>query len=125
MICLSDKWTYSIAALAGAGTWIAISHMSARQEAWDSKLYFTFALPGLWLFCFVLGLLAPAGAWRWGFVVFIAQAVAMIVQAPGGNLLPLGLLLFAFFGAIGALPAEIGAGLRRWVERFARRGRNA
>jgi hypothetical protein len=60
-----------------------------------------------------------------GFVVFIGQAVAMIVQKPGGNLLPLGLILFAFFGAIGALPTEIGAGLRRWVEGFARRGRIA
>jgi hypothetical protein len=125
MIQLSDKWAIATAAVAGAATWIGISQLSGRQEAWDSELYFTFALPGLWLGCFALGFFAAVKAWRWGFVAFIAQALVMIVQKPGGSLLPLGLILFAIFGAIGALPAEIGAGLRRWAERFVHRGGKA
>lgn len=84
-------------------------------------MYFTLALPGLWILCAGLGFMVPPRAWRWGFVPFAAQAIAMIIQQPGGNLVPLGLILFAVFGAIAAVPAQVGAWIRRWVERRAQR----
>jgi hypothetical protein len=114
---LSDKWAYTFAAFAGAASWIAISVATGRHEAWDHEIYFTLALPCLWVLCAGLGFIVPARAWRWGFVPFAAQAIVMIVQQPGGNLLPLGLVLFAVFGAIAAVSAQFGAWIRRWVER--------
>jgi len=114
---LSDKWAYTFAAFAGAASWIAVSQATGRREAWDHELYFILALPSLWVFSAGLGFIAPGWAWRWGFVPFAAQAIVMIVQQPGANLLPLGLILFAVFGAIGAVPAQVGGWIRRWVER--------
>jgi hypothetical protein len=118
VITLADRWAYAVAALAGAVSWLAIAHATSRREAWDSEIYFVYALPGLWLFCGVLGALAPSAAWRWGFVMFFAQAVVMIVQTHGGSLLPLGVMLFAIFGVIGAGSAQAGAWLRRWAQRY-------
>ena len=117
MTTLSDKWAYTFAALAGAASWIAVSQATGRREAWDHELYFILALPSLWVLSAGLGFIAPGWAWRWGFVPFAAQAIVMIVQQPGGNLLPLGLILFAVFGAIAAVPAQVGGWIRRWVER--------
>jgi hypothetical protein len=114
---LSDKWAYTFAVLGGAATWIAVSQATGRREAWDHEIYFTFALPSLWVLSAGLGFIAPARAWRWGFVPFAAQAIVMIVQKPGGNLLPLGLILFAVFGAIAAVPAQVAAWIRRWIDR--------
>jgi hypothetical protein len=125
VITLSDKWAYGLAAFAGAASWIAVSQATGRREAWDSELYFTLVLPSLWVFCAGLGFIAPARAWRWGFVPFAAQAVVMIVQKPTGSLLPLGLILFAVFGVIAAVPAHVGAWLRRIVERRLSGGRKA
>ena len=122
---LSDRWASAVAALIGAVSWLAIAHATNRREAWDSEIYFVYALPGLWLFCGVLGAVAPAAAWRWGFLVFLAQAIVMIVQTHGGSLLPLGLILFAIFGAIGAVSAQAGAWLRRLVQRYSSGGKKA
>jgi hypothetical protein len=114
---LSNKWAYALAAFAGAASWIAVSQATGRREAWDHELYFTLALPSLWVLAGGLGFIAPARAWRWGFVPFAAQAIVMIVQKPGSNLMPLGLILFAVFGTIATVPAQVGAWIRRWVER--------
>ncbi|HYA30627.1 MAG TPA: hypothetical protein VEI95_17555, partial [Acidobacteriota bacterium] len=75
MITISSRWAYAVAALVGAVSWLAIAHATGRREAWDSEIYFVYALPSLWLFCGVLGAVAPAAAWRWGFLVFLAQAI--------------------------------------------------
>jgi hypothetical protein len=121
VITLSNKWAYTFAALAGAASWIALSQATGRREAWDHELYFTLALPSLWVLGAGLGFTAPARAWRWGVVPFVAQAIVMIVQERGGNLLPLGVILFAVFGAIAAVPAQVGAWIRRWLERRSKR----
>ena len=116
MTTLSDRWAYVFAALIGAASWLGVSLATGRREAWDHEIYFTLVLPGLWILCAGLGFLAPARAWRWGFVPFAAQAIVMIVQQPGANLLPLGLVLLLVFGAIAAVPAQVGGRIRRWVE---------
>jgi hypothetical protein len=43
--------------------------------------------------------------------------VVAFVQDPTANLLPLGLVVFAFFGFVCLLPARLGAAVRRWVDR--------
>ncbi|HTN72195.1 MAG TPA: hypothetical protein VMO00_14030 [Methylomirabilota bacterium] len=120
MTTLSTKSAYVLSALVGAVSWIAVAQLTGRREAWDSEIYFSALLPGLWVCCAGLGFFAPVRPWRWGFVPFAAQAVAMIVQKPTGSLLPLGLILFAMLGAVAAVPALFGASLRRFAERRSR-----
>ena len=50
-------------------------------------------------------------------MAFAAQAVVAFVQNPTANLLPIGLLVFAFYGAVCLVPALAGARLRRWIDR--------
>jgi hypothetical protein len=55
-------------------------------------------------------------AWRSAFTPFAAQAVVAFVQNPGANLLPQGLPVFAFYGAVCLVPAWIGAARRRRLD---------
>ncbi len=105
------KWAYAVACAVGAATWGYIAAAGGRREAWDSDLYFTVALPFIGLSAAVLGFLVPERAWRWAFVPFGAQALVAFVQNPTANLLPIGLIVFAFFGAACLVPAYVGAKL--------------
>ena len=116
MTSLHPKWAYAIGALAGAVGWVAISQVTHRREAWDSELYFTWFLPSVALVVGTLAFFAPVRVWRWAFVPFAAQAAVAFVQNPTANLLPLGLIVFAFYGALCLLPAWAGSVLRRRLE---------
>ena len=113
MTTLPPKVAYTVAAVAGAVGWVAISQVSARREAWDSELYFSWFLPSIAIVVGALAYFAPERAWRWAFVPFAAQAVVAFAQNPTANLLPLGLLVFAFYGALCLIPVKIGTALRR------------
>lgn len=113
MTTLQPKWAYAIGTVAGAGGWITISQLAHRREAWDSELYFTWFLPSIALVVAALAFVAPERAWRWAFVPFGAQAAVAVVQNPTANLLPLGLLVFAFYGGLCLLPVWVGTRLRR------------
>jgi hypothetical protein len=117
MSTLPAKWAYTIAAAAGAIGWVAISQVTGRKEAWDSELYFSWFLPSVALVAAGLAYFAPDRVWRWAFVPFGAQALVAFAQNPGANLLPLGLIVFGFYGAVCLLPAWAGAHLRRRVDR--------
>ena len=112
---LTDRAAYTIAALAGAIGWIVISLLSGRREAWDSEVYFGLFLPLIAVLVAWLGYLAPRRAWRWAFVPVGGQALAAFIQNPTANLMPLGLIVFAVFGAVCVVPALMGAAMRRWV----------
>jgi hypothetical protein len=117
MTTMHPRWAYAIATAAGAIGWVAISEASGRREAWDSELYFTWFLPSLALIVATLAFFARERAWRWAFVPFGAQALVAFVQNPTANLLPMGLVVFAFYGAICLLPVRVGTGLRQRLER--------
>ena len=117
MITISERTAFVVAAVAGAVGWAAISATTGRREAWDSEAYFGLFLPGLAILIAWLAFLAPRGAWRWAFVPFGAQAVVAFVQNPTGGLLPLGLIVFAIFGAVCLVPALVAAWFRRWYDR--------
>jgi hypothetical protein len=117
MTSIHPRWAYTLAAAVGAIGWLAIGQATHRREAWDSELYFTWFLPTLALVVGGLAFFAPQRAWRWAFVPFGAQAAVAFVQNPTANLLPLGLLVFAFSGALCLLPAWMGAGVRHWLDR--------
>ena len=118
---LRPTWAYTIAALVGAVGWVTISRVAHRREAWDSELYFSWFLPSAALVVAGLAFFAPQRSWRWAFVPFAAQAVVAFVQNPSASLLPLGLIVFAFYGALCLVPAWVGAGVRRRLERGRRR----
>lgn len=117
MTTLSPKWAYAVAAVAGAAGWITIAQVAGRREAWDSELYFTWFLPSLALVIAALAFWNPDRIWRWAFVPFAAQAVVAFAQNPTGSLMPMGLVVFAFYGAFCLLPAWAGAAARRRVDR--------
>jgi peptidoglycan/LPS O-acetylase OafA/YrhL len=108
---------YTIAALVGAAGWLGISQLTHRSEAWDSELYFSWFLPSVALVIGGLGFVAPERSWRWAFTPFAAQAVVATVQSSDANLLPLGLMVFAVYGALCLIPAKLGAALRRRLDR--------
>ena len=117
MTTLSTKWAYAITAAGGGVGWVLVSHVSGRREAWDSALYFSWFLPSLSLMVVAIGFLVPVRSWRWGLVPFAAQAVVAFAQNPTANLMPLGLIVFAFLGGVIAVPAWLGATLRRSLDR--------
>jgi hypothetical protein len=116
MTTLHPKLAYTVAAAAGAIGWVAISQLTGRREAWDSELYFTWFLPSIAIVVAGLAYFAPERAWRWAFVPFAAQAVVAFVQNPTANLLPMGLLVFAFYGALCLIPVKIGTAIRRRLD---------
>jgi hypothetical protein len=117
MTTLGSESANTIAALAGAVGWVTISQLTHRREAWDSELYFSWFLPSIALVVAGLAFFAPDRPWRWAFAPFAAQAVVALVQNPTANLLPLGLLVFAFYGALCLVPGWAGATLRRRLNR--------
>jgi len=107
----AERSAYAVAAVGGAATWLMVSTIGGRREAWDSDLYFSVALPAIGALTALLGFLLPHPRWRWAFVPFGGQALVALLQNPTGGLLPLGLMVFAFFGVECLIPAYIGAKL--------------
>jgi hypothetical protein len=116
MTTLRAPFAYGIAAMVGAVGWLGISQLTHRREAWDSDLYFAWFLPSAALVVAGLAFFAPTRSWRWAFTPFGAQALIATAQNPGANLLPLGLLVFAFYGALCLIPVKLGVALRRRLE---------
>ncbi len=110
---LQPIWATLTTAGMGAVAWVAVSMLEGRREAWDSPLYFTYALPVLALTVAVVAYLVPVRIWRWARFPFWAQALLAFLQNPTANLLPLGLILFSVFGAVCLVPATIGAEIGR------------
>lgn len=108
-----DRGLTVLAFVAGAAIWIAITAASGRREAWDSELYFMAGIPALIVLALVLGYLAPRSSWRWGVWPLAGQFAWMLVTQGPGNLLPLGIVVFAFFAIPGVVAARIGAAIAR------------
>lgn len=100
-----------IAVALGAAIWIGISTVSGRREAWDSGIYFTLGMPAACLLSFVLGVVEPARSWRWGVAPFAGQFLSLLVMQGVGNLLPLGVIVFAILSIPAVITARIGAAL--------------
>ena len=108
----SPLWASIVAAAVGASTWWYVAAVTHRREAWDADLYFTLAFPAIAGAAMVLAFVYPWRAWRWAMIPFAAQALAAFVKNPSANLLPLGLIMFAIFGGVCAIPAVLVARLR-------------
>jgi len=110
-------WAVVTAAAIGAATWIYVAQVGTRREAWDNEIYFSLAIPLIGLVAAVVSFFVPSRFWRWAMIPFAAQALIGVLQNPTANMLPLGLIMFAIFGAMCMVPAAVGAAVGR---RFAR-----
>ena len=72
-------------------------------------MYFTIVLPVIAVTAAIVSFLVPEKPWRWAMIPFAAQALVAILQNPTANLMPLGLIMFAIFGGLCAIPAGLGA----------------
>lgn len=100
---------YLLAALAGAAIWLFIAAISGRTEAWDTGSYFTVGIPLVCLVSAVCAYFAPEHSWRWGVLPMIGQFLCLLVMKGGGNLLPLGVIVFAVLSIPSIVAARIGA----------------
>lgn len=105
-------WLHFIAVLSGIAASIGVSQMTGRREAWDSEAYFVYVIPVSCVLAFVLACIEPQRAWRWGFLQFMGQLLALLFSAASFGLLPLGLIAFAVLSVPAILAAKAGAALR-------------
>ncbi len=110
-----EYWLLIAAAAGGALIWVLISTASGKREAWDSELYFSIGMPAVCLLAALLGFLEPKRTWRWGAAPLAGQFLAMLVMVGPGNLLPLGMIVFAVLAIPPILVARLGAYLRNRV----------
>jgi len=111
-----DAWLYAIALVAGAAVWILVSRATGRAEAWDSDAYFSLGIPVVCFTALLLGIVQPFHAWRWGVMPSVGQLVALLVSQGVGNLLPLGVFVFAILAVPAVLAARAGASIqRKWL----------
>ena len=110
-----DLWWYILSAACGAAVWIIIAQVSGRREAWDSGLYFSAGIPAVCMASMAFGFLAPRRSWRWGITPLAGQFIWMLLAEGPGNLLPLGMVVFAVLSIPAVITARIGAylGTRR------------
>jgi hypothetical protein len=118
-----DRVLFALAILTGAVAWFGIALLDGRREAWDSPLFWSFALPAAYAACLVLGFFGSRQAWRWPALVLGSLFACAVVSAGHGlSLWPLTLGLLALMAAVGLLPTYVGVGLRRLFDlRRARR----
>src|SRR5262245_59544903 len=104
-----DRWFWLGAAAGGAAIWALVAVASARREAWGAGLYWSVGMPAVCLLSLALGYLHPARSWRWGVAPLIGQFLCMLLMQGPGNLLPVGVLVFAALSLPSILAARIGA----------------
>jgi hypothetical protein len=68
-------------------------------------------MPAACLLSFALGLVEPARSWRWGVAPFAGQFLSLLVMEGVGNLLPLGVIVFAILSIPAVITARLGATL--------------
>ena len=119
-----DRVLFALAILVGAAAWFGTAAAGGRREAWDSPLFWSFALPAAYGACLVLGFFGSRQAWRWpGLVLGSLFACAVVSSGGSMTLWPLTLALIGLMAAVGLVPTYVGVGLRRLFD--ARRARRA
>ena len=113
MIIRAEKSAYLVACGAGAITWVGTALLVHRTEAWDASLYWVAAYPALGLVIAWISFQMPLRPWRWVLAAMFTQAAVLFLSNPSGNLLPLGLIMFAVLSLPLMIPAAIGARLGR------------
>lgn len=105
-------WMYLAAVGCGAVIWLLIVRATGRREAWDSGLYFSVGLPVVCLISMAFAIFEPKRSWRWGVLPVVGQFVWMLLSEGPGNLLPLGVIVFAMLSVPSIVTAWLGAIIR-------------
>jgi len=109
-------WLYLVAVVSGAAIWIFVAQATGRNEAWDSGLYFSVGIPAVCVVSMALAFFEPEDSWRWGILPLVGQFLWMLFSNGPGNLLPLGIVVFAVLSVPSIIAARIGASIaRRWA----------
>ena len=79
-------------------------------------MYFSFGMPVVCVASLLCGAAEPRRAWRWGVAPLVGQFATMLVTQGVGNLLPLGVIVFAVLSVPSVVTARFGAYIRkRWL----------
>jgi hypothetical protein len=101
-----------IASVVGIAFWFLAALLTNTREPWDASSYWIVVYPLALIVCAVLGYKFPDRPWRWAFVLFEAQFVAMCVRnGELGNLWPLGMAIFAVLALPDVLAGKVAAHL--------------
>jgi len=104
---------FTIAIVAGALLWWLTSAFTGAREAWDSAFYWRITYPLSIVVAAVLGYRYPVGAWLWGALVMLGQAVILSLGPGSWNLWPLTLVALVVQGVPAVVAAWLAARLRR------------
>jgi len=115
----SEKSLYMLTAGVAAAVWLVPWLLLGGKEAWDDWTYFIISLPVMSVVAAYAGFRSKSRWWRWPLTLILAQFVTLLLLGGFGNLLPLGIVVFAIL----AVPMLITAGIGAWIAR--RRERHA
>jgi hypothetical protein len=105
-------------AAVGAAAWVAPWLLLGRKEAWDHWSYFAVSIPVMCAAAAYAGYVAKARSWRWPLALALGQLAAALVLNGFGNLLPLGVIVFAILSVPMLIAAAVGAWLGRRRDRL-------
>ena len=109
----SDKSLYVLTAGTAAVVWLVPWLLLGGKEAWDHWSYFIISLPVMSMVAAYAGFRSNSRWWRWPLTLGLAQFVTLLLLSGFGNLLPLGIVVFAIL----AVPMLITAGIGSWIAR--------
>jgi len=99
---------FAAAAAVGVAVEIGVAQTRHRREAWDSDSYWSIGLPVMLLAPLFCGFFARQRPVLVGYAPFLGQLIAMLAKTGGGSMLPLGVILMGFIGAVGVAAASVG-----------------
>lgn len=109
----SEKNLYMLTAGVAAAVWLVPWMLLGGKEAWDHWTYFIISLPAMSVVAAYAGFWSKSRWWRWPLTLVLAQFVTLLLLGGFGNLLPLGIVVFAVLAA----PMLITAGIGAWIAR--------
>ncbi len=98
-----------ISLLIGVLSWLLVSTLTGKSDAWDSELYFTFVMPFTIVQAFALGYIEPRRPWRWGLFPFLGQYVTALAVQGAGAIIPAGIIVFLVLAIIPMYAGKLGA----------------
>ena len=108
----------ALAIIAGMIVWLMVALTSARREAWDDPLYWWAAYPVAIVLAALLGAAFPYRPWRWAWLSFQGQFIAMVLLSGHiGSLWLPGLVMFTVLALPAMAVAQLAGKVAQAIER--------
>jgi peptidoglycan/LPS O-acetylase OafA/YrhL len=104
---------YTLTLGVGVAVWLMPWLLLGGKEAWDHSTYFLISVPSMSVLAGYAAFRARSRWWRWPMALILAQFATALLLGGFGNLLPLGIVVFAILG----VPMLTTAALAAWVAR--------